>query len=90
MISLALGSGRMVADLELTTSTTEHMAGIDTAPFLRYLETSFMENIGTVDSDKPTTGYLSAPRTLGISEVVVECAALGRSACAGPLPANFS
>jgi hypothetical protein len=37
MISLALGCGRMVADLEITTSITEDMTGIDAARFLRYL-----------------------------------------------------
>jgi len=36
MIPLALGSGRMVVGSEITTSTTEHMAGIAPAPFLRY------------------------------------------------------
>jgi hypothetical protein len=32
-----LGSGRVVADSEIAISTTEHMAGTDAAPFLRYL-----------------------------------------------------
>ena len=36
MISLALGSGRMVADLEIATSTTEHVAEIEAPRFLRY------------------------------------------------------
>jgi len=36
-ITFALGSGRMVADSEITISTTKHMARTDAAPFLSYL-----------------------------------------------------
>jgi hypothetical protein len=36
-IALALGSGRVVADSEITISTAMHMAGTDAAPFLRWL-----------------------------------------------------
>jgi hypothetical protein len=35
MIPLALGFGRMIVGLEITTSTTEHMARIDAARFSR-------------------------------------------------------
>ncbi len=36
-ITLTPGSGRMVADSEITISTTKHRAGTDAAPFLSYL-----------------------------------------------------
>jgi hypothetical protein len=65
MIPLALGSGRMVVGSEITTSTTEHMAGIDAAPFLRYLERFVPINALVL------TG-LATFRVVGHSEVTVE------------------
>jgi hypothetical protein len=35
-ITLALGSGRMIANSEIAISTTKHMAGTDAASFLSY------------------------------------------------------
>jgi hypothetical protein len=62
MIPLALGSGRMVVGSEITTSTTEHMAGIDPAPFLRYRGRLVPIN-ALVIINGPTSG-LSAIRKL--------------------------
>ena len=36
LITLALGSGRMLADSEIDFSTTKHMARTNSAPFLSY------------------------------------------------------
>jgi hypothetical protein len=52
-----LGSGRMVADLEVTISTTKHMVGTDAARFLSYLGRLVSLNAssdGPIAGEKPT------------------------------------
>jgi hypothetical protein len=55
-ITLALGSGRMVADSEIAISTTKHMAGTDAAPFLNALVLTGLANFRVVERSAPRRG----------------------------------